>query len=44
MGRLPGWIGHWTEMHRSPTKKISRPRQVYMGHKERDFIPIEKRG
>jgi citrate synthase len=44
MGRLPGWIGHWTEMHRSPTKKIRRPRQVYMGHKERDFIPIEKRG
>ena len=43
MGRLPGWIAHWAEMHQSPTKKICRPRQVYMGPKERDFIPIDKR-
>jgi citrate synthase len=43
MGRLPGWIAHWAEMHQSPTKKICRPRQVYMGPKERDFVPIEKR-
>lgn len=43
MGRLPGWIAHWKEMHASPTKRICRPRQVYMGPTARDFIPLEKR-
>jgi citrate synthase len=44
MGRLPGWIAHWIEMHHSPTKKICRPRQVYTGETIRDFVPITKRG
>jgi len=44
MGRLPGWISHWLEMHRSPTKRICRPRQVYTGPNERKFVPIDKRG
>ena len=35
MGRLPGWIAHWAEMHQSPTKRICRPRQVYTGGTER---------
>lgn len=43
MGRLPGWIAHWKEMHASPTKRICRPRQVYMGPTARTFVPIEKR-
>ena len=43
MGRLPGWIAHWIEMHHSPTKKICRPRQVYTGEKLRDFAPISER-
>ena len=43
MGRLPGWIAHWIEMHHSPTKKICRPRQVYTGEKLRDFAPIGER-
>jgi citrate synthase len=43
MGRLPGWIAHWIEMHHSPTKKICRPRQVYSGHTLREFEPIGKR-
>ncbi len=43
MGRLPGWIAHWMEMHNSPTKRIARPRQVYTGANLRDYIPIEKR-
>jgi citrate synthase len=43
MGRLPGWIAHWVEMHRSPTKRICRPRQIYTGEQERSFVPIEKR-
>ena len=44
MGRLPGWIAHWIEMHHSPTKKICRPRQVYTGATLREFVPITKRG
>ncbi len=43
MGRLPGWIAHWKEMRNSPGKRIFRPRQVYTGPTERDFVPIEKR-
>ena len=43
IGRLPGWIAHWMEMHDSPNTRIARPRQVYTGAKQRDFIPIEKR-
>jgi citrate synthase len=43
MGRLPGWIAHWLEMHRSPNKRICRPRQVYTGPAIREFTPIGKR-
>ena len=43
MGRLPGWIAHWVEMHASPTKKICRPRQIYVGETERQFTPIDQR-
>ena len=44
IGRLPGWIAHWREMHANPAKRINRPRQIYTGYNERDFVPIEKRG
>ena len=43
IGRLPGWIGHWSEMHSNPSKRINRPRQVYTGETEREFLPLEKR-
>ena len=43
IGRLPGWIAHWREMHANPNKRINRPRQVYVGSTERDFVPIGKR-
>jgi citrate synthase len=43
MGRLPGWIAHWREMHGSPAKRICRPRQVYTGLNSREFVPLEKR-
>jgi len=43
IGRLPGWIAHWREMHDSPTKRICRPRQIYTGAVQRDFVPIDKR-
>ncbi len=43
IGRLPGWIAHWREMHDSPTFRIGRPRQIYTGPTEREFIPIDQR-
>ncbi|MDP6442653.1 MAG: citrate synthase [Pirellulaceae bacterium] len=43
IGRLPGWIAHWVEMHNSPKKRICRPRQVYTGAKAREFVAIEDR-
>ncbi|MFV1969215.1 MAG: citrate synthase, partial [Pirellulaceae bacterium] len=44
MGRLPGWISHWIEMHQSPEKRIFRPRQIYVGSTKREFVPIDHRG
>ncbi|MHB1034727.1 MAG: citrate synthase [Pirellulales bacterium] len=43
IGRLPGWIAQWKEQHYDPTSKILRPRQIYMGPQQIDYIPIEKR-
>lgn len=43
IGRLPGWIAHWYEMHQSPTKRIYRPRQLYTGPTKRAFVPIDQR-
>ncbi len=43
LGRLPGWIAHWREMHLDPGRRIGRPRQVYQGPNERHYQPIEKR-
>ncbi len=41
LGRVPGWIAHWREMSMDPTQKIYRPRQVYIGEQERDYVPRE---
>ncbi|MCW2722289.1 citrate synthase [Pseudonocardia sp.] len=43
LGRLPGWIAHWREMINDPTTKIGRPRQLYVGPTERDFVPMGDR-
>jgi citrate synthase len=43
LGRLPGWIAQWREMIQDPETKIGRPRQVYVGQTERQFVPIESR-
>ena len=43
LGRLPGWIAQWEEMLNDPEQKISRPRQTYVGHDLRDFVPLERR-
>lgn len=41
--RTVGWLAQWQEMLQDPEQKIARPRQIYIGHETRDFIPIEKR-
>jgi citrate synthase len=43
IGRLPGWIAQWKEQHDDPTTKIQRPRQIYTGPTETNYLPIEKR-
>ncbi len=43
LGRLPGWIAHWREMMNDPATKIGRPRQVYIGQTERDYVPLGNR-
>ncbi|MGD0898798.1 MAG: citrate synthase [Thermoguttaceae bacterium] len=43
IGRLPGWIAQWKEQHDDPTAKIIRPRQVYIGPNQADYVPMEKR-
>ena len=42
MGRLPGWIAHWRELHEQK-QPIGRPRQIYVGPTLRPFAPIAKR-
>jgi citrate synthase len=43
IGRTPGWLSQWEELLIDPEQKIARPRQVYLGHQKRDFIPIDRR-
>ncbi|MEE4135715.1 MAG: citrate synthase [Desulforhopalus sp.] len=43
LGRLPGWIAQWKESVDDPKWKISRPRQIYIGEQEYDYIPIHAR-
>jgi len=42
LGRLPGWISQWKEMRES-NEPIGRPRQLYIGHPEREYVPVGKR-
>jgi citrate synthase len=43
IGRLPGWLAHWKEMHEDPATKIGRPRQIYTGPVNAAYVPIEQR-
>ncbi|RZS96656.1 citrate synthase [Cecembia calidifontis] len=43
LGRLPGWIAQWKEM-RHNAEPIGRPRQIYTGEKERDYVSMNRRG
>jgi len=42
LGRLPGWIAHWKEMTES-SAKIGRPRQIYTGPTEANYVPLDQR-
>lgn len=43
IGRLPGWIAQWREQHEDPQSRIVRPRQVYIGPVENNYIPLAER-
>ena len=43
LGRLPGWIAQWMELHADPQFKIGRPRQIYTGPTLTAYTPIENR-
>jgi len=41
--RTAGWIAQWLEMVQDEEQRIARPRQIYLGHAQRDYTPIDKR-
>jgi citrate synthase len=41
--RTAGWVAQWMEMNDDPEKKISRPRQIYTGYRDRDYVAIGDR-
>jgi citrate synthase len=43
IGRTSGWIAQWLEMVTDPEQKIARPRQIYTGAREREYVPIDQR-
>jgi len=43
IGRAPGWVAQWLEMIQDKDQKISRPRQIYIGSGERDYVEVSAR-
>ncbi len=43
IARTTGWIAHWIEQHETPGSRIGRPRQIYTGAAQRDYVPVAKR-
>jgi citrate synthase len=43
LARTVGWVAQWNEMISDPDQKIGRPRQLYTGPAERDYVPVAKR-
>ena len=41
--RTAGWLAQWVELLNDPDQKIARPRQIYLGADERNFVPMEQR-
>jgi citrate synthase len=44
VARTAGWISQWKEMVEDPSQRIGRPRQIYTGSPQRDYVPLDKRG
>jgi citrate synthase len=44
IARTAGWVAHWQEMVGDPAMKIGRPRQLYTGPTQRDYVEVDKRG
>ncbi|MES9913589.1 MAG: citrate synthase [Candidatus Sedimenticola sp. 4PFRAG1] len=43
IARTVGWVAHWMEMMADPHQRIGRPRQIYTGAPERDYVPLDQR-
>jgi citrate synthase len=43
LARTVGWIAQWKELIADPDQKIGRPRQLFTGATQRDFVPVAKR-
>ena len=43
IGRMPGWIANWREVHLNPNPRIYRPRQIYMGSSLRSYVAMDQR-
>ena len=43
LARTAGWIAQWMEMMAEPDQRIGRPRQIYVGHTQREYVPIAQR-
>jgi citrate synthase len=43
IGRTSGWIAQWLELVQDEEQKISRPRQIYTGARDRDYVTVEQR-
>jgi citrate synthase len=43
LARTVGWVAQWNEMISDPEQKIGRPRQLYTGPTQRDYVPVDKR-
>jgi len=43
IGRTPGWLAQWKELLLDPERRIARPRQVYLGDKNKKYVPMSKR-
>ena len=43
VSRTVGWVSQWQEMLEDPQQRIGRPRQIYTGAPQRDYVPVDRR-
>jgi citrate synthase len=43
IARTVGWVAHWSEMIADPSQRIGRPRQIYVGAQQLDYVSMDKR-